>query len=109
MPLSFVAVVSLCLGPAVYLVAHLAFRYRNIGTVNKPRLLVSILLILLIPVCAIVPALISLGIVGLVLGLLVTYEFWHYADARQKLRHGEAQATETQAEESSEIGVTEFL
>ncbi len=42
-PLKAVPAVALCGGVALYLLGHVAFRLRNIGTVNKQRVVVAIL------------------------------------------------------------------
>ena len=40
-PLKLVPAVALCAGPALYLLGHIAFRLRNVGTLNKQRLVVA--------------------------------------------------------------------
>ncbi|HET6512097.1 MAG TPA: low temperature requirement protein A [Candidatus Kapabacteria bacterium] len=86
-PLSITAIVTLCLGPAMYLIAHLAFRYRNIGTINKPRALASVILLAMIPLGLSMPAIVALGLVALLFSLLVLFEVKHYAEARHRIRH----------------------
>ena len=54
-PLKSVAAVALAGGAALYLLAHVAFRLRNIGTLNVQRLVVAGLLLALIPVGMHVP------------------------------------------------------
>src|SRR3954470_1190348 len=61
--LATVAAVGLCGGPALYLLAHVAFRLRNVHTLNPRRLVAAGLLIALIPVATVVPALLALALV----------------------------------------------
>jgi low temperature requirement protein LtrA len=74
-------------GMALYLLAHVAFRYRNIGSVNKRRLGVAILLIALIPLVTHIDALAALAVMGVILVALITYEAVRYADLRDRVRH----------------------
>jgi low temperature requirement protein LtrA len=106
--LSATAAIALCLGPAIYLFAHLAFRYRNIKTINKPRFVVSLVLIAMIPLSLSLPAIASLGGVAALLSLLVLFEVKHYAEARHKLRHG-GHKTNEPAVSDPEVGVGELL
>ena len=50
--LSIVAAVALCGGVAAYLVALSAFKRRNYGSFNQPRLVAAIVLVALVPVAA---------------------------------------------------------
>ncbi len=86
-PLTGVPLVALFGGVTLYLAAHVAFRRRNVGTVNVPRLVVAALLVLAVPVAARLPALASLAVLaGLLVGL-VAYEAMRYAEARHRVRH----------------------
>jgi low temperature requirement protein LtrA len=87
--LATVAAVGLCGGPALYLLAHVAFRLRNVHTWNPRRLAAAALLIALIPVATAVPALLALAIVTAVLAVLVAYEAVRFAAARDRIRHAE--------------------
>ena len=42
-------------GLAIYLLGHVAFRYRHIRTINRQRLLVAIVLLILVPIATEVP------------------------------------------------------
>jgi low temperature requirement protein LtrA len=79
-------------GVAIYLLGHVAFRYRHIHTVNRRRLLLAIALFLLVPVATEVPALVALGAVNLLLWGLITIETRSYGEGRQQVRRPEAQA-----------------
>jgi low temperature requirement protein LtrA len=74
-------------GAAVYLLAHVAFRLRNVRTLNRRRLVCAVLLLALIPVAAELPALATLGILTGVLVALIAYEALRFAEARDRVRH----------------------
>ena len=85
--LEAVPAVALCGGLAVYLLALSAFKRRNIGTFNRPRLLAAALLLALIPVAATaVPALAALGLVTTIVCGLIGFEFRRYAEFRARVR-----------------------
>lgn len=85
-PLELIVSVALFGGLALYLLAHIAFRLRNIRTLNVQRLLAAILLLLLIPAGARLPALMSLSLATTVLVILVCYETIRFRDARHRIR-----------------------
>jgi len=84
-PLKLVPAVAICAGPALYLLGHIAFRLRNVHTLNRQRLVVAILLLALIPLVHQIDALGALALVSAVLVGLVTYEFVRFRDHRQDL------------------------
>jgi low temperature requirement protein LtrA len=86
-PLKLVPAVALYGGASLYLLAHVAFRLRNLGTVNRQRLACAALLGALVPVAVEVPALAALGILVAVLAALIAYEAIRFADARDRVRH----------------------
>jgi low temperature requirement protein LtrA len=86
--LTAVPAAALCGGVALYLLALSAFKRRNIGSFNQPRLVVAALLAALAPVATTVPAWLALALVALVAWALVTYEAIRYAQARDRIRHG---------------------
>jgi low temperature requirement protein LtrA len=86
-PLTGLPLVSLYAGVAVYLLGHVAFRRRNIGTWNPHRTLAAAVLLLLIPVAWRLPALASLALVAALLCALVGYEFVRFRQARDEVRH----------------------
>ena len=88
-PLKAVVSVALFGGMALYLLAHVAFRLRNIHTVNVQRIVVSGVLIALIPVGVLLPSLASLGILAGVLVALVTYEAIRFREIRHRIRFNE--------------------
>jgi low temperature requirement protein LtrA len=86
-PLALVPAATLLGGTALYLLAHVAFRLRNVGTVSVRRLLCALLLIALIPATRSVAALGTLAIIAGVLSALILYEALRYAEARERVRH----------------------
>jgi low temperature requirement protein LtrA len=86
-PLELVPAVALFGGTTMYLLGHVAFRYRNVHTLNRHRLFVALLLLALIPLAVEIPALAALGLVAALLALLIAYEAIRFADARDRVRH----------------------
>jgi low temperature requirement protein LtrA len=74
-------------GVAFYLLAHVAFRWRNLHTLNRQRLLIAALLVALLPVVVAVDALAALALLAAILVTLITYETVRFADARNRIRH----------------------
>jgi low temperature requirement protein LtrA len=85
--LATVPAVTLCGGLALYLLALSAFKRRNIGSFNYPRLVATGVLVALVPLATTIPALLSLGLVALVAIALIGYEVTRYAAARDRIRH----------------------
>jgi low temperature requirement protein LtrA len=86
-PLDLVPAVALLGGTAVYLLAHVSFRLRNLHTLNKQRLACAALLLALIPAAVELPALATLAILAAVLTALIGYEALRFAEARDRVRH----------------------
>jgi low temperature requirement protein LtrA len=86
-PLEVVAATAALGGTAVYLLAHVAFRLRNVGTLNPHRLACAVVLVALVPVAVELPALATLGVLAGVLGVLVAYEAVRFSEARDRVRH----------------------
>jgi low temperature requirement protein LtrA len=86
-PLKVVAEVALLGGLALYLLAHVAFRLRNIGTLNVQRLIAALLLLALIPVGILMTSLALLAIVTVIMVVLVGYEVIRFREGRHNLRH----------------------
>jgi len=74
-------------GVAIYLLGLVAFRYRHVHTVNRRRLLMAMVLLLLVPVAVELPALATLGIVNVLIWAMVAYETRSYGEARDRVRH----------------------
>jgi low temperature requirement protein LtrA len=86
-PLKLVPAFGLLGGATIYLLAHVAFRWRNVHTFNWHRTIVAVLLAALIPLAIEIPALASLGILAAVLAALIVYEAVRFAEARDRVRH----------------------
>jgi low temperature requirement protein LtrA len=88
-PLTTVGAFALCGGVALYLAALVAFRLRNVGTLNKQRTLTVAVLLALIPVAHRVDALPALAIVALASCGLIAYEAIRFRDVRDRVRHAQ--------------------
>ncbi|MEK6229392.1 MAG: low temperature requirement protein A [Actinomycetota bacterium] len=86
-PLELVPAVAALGGTAIYLLAHVAFRYRNVHRFSTHRLLCAVLLVALIPVALEISALASLVILLAALVALIAYETIRFAELREKMRH----------------------
>jgi low temperature requirement protein LtrA len=82
-------------GAAIYLLAHVAFRLRNIGTLNRQRLVCAVALVALIPFLARIPALVALAILTGTLCGLVALEAVRFAEARARVRQKLAKESAT--------------
>ena len=85
-PLKLAMSTALFGGVALYLLAHVAFRLRNVGTWSKRRVLVSALCLAAIAPATEVDALWALTALAAMLGTLVTYEAVRFRDARAQVR-----------------------
>jgi low temperature requirement protein LtrA len=86
-PLKLVPAAALLGGAAMYLLAHVAFRLRNMRTLSGRRLICAIVLLALVPAGAALPALATLAILAGLLAALIAYEALRYAEAREHVRH----------------------
>jgi low temperature requirement protein LtrA len=81
-PLHLVPAVALGGGVAIYLLAHVAFKRRAVGTWSVQRVVVALVLVALLPLWRSVDALAALaGVTALVVGL-IGYETVRFAEAR---------------------------
>src|ERR687889_620829 len=78
-------------GVVAYLLAHLGFRLRNVGSLNRPRAIVAVVLLLAPLAVQTLPALAALAVLAAVLVALIVFEVVHYADARAAVRAEAAQ------------------
>ncbi|MBA2298413.1 MAG: low temperature requirement protein A [Actinobacteria bacterium] len=85
--LELIPAISLCGGVALYLVAHILFRLRNVGSLNRQRLVASLLLVALLPAAVELPALATLAAVTAICAGLIPYEAIRFAEARDRVRH----------------------
>jgi len=86
-PLKVVPAFALLGGVALYSLTHVAFRWRNVHTLNTRRLGLAALMLALLPLAVEVPALATVAGVAVLLVGLVTWETRVYGEARAKLRH----------------------
>jgi low temperature requirement protein LtrA len=86
-PLKTVPAAAMLGGTAVYLLAHVAFRWRNVHRFSTQRLAAAILLCALIPLATELDALLTLALLAVLLCALIVYETVHFADLRDRLRH----------------------
>jgi low temperature requirement protein LtrA len=73
-------------GVAIYLLGLVAFRYRHVRSINRRRLGLAIVLLLLVPVATEVPAVVTLAVANVLLWAMIVYETRMYGEGRQKLR-----------------------
>jgi len=85
-PLKLVPAVALCGGVALYLLGHVAFRLRNIGTLNKQRVVVAAIAALLIHPATEIDALATMALLAALTAGLITYEAIRFSEARQRIR-----------------------
>jgi low temperature requirement protein LtrA len=86
-PLATVPAVALCGGVALYLLGHIGFRLRNVGSLNRQRLVVALACLALIPLARETPALVTLGCIAGLCAALISYEAIHFREARERVRH----------------------
>ena len=77
-------------GLAAYLLGHVAFRYRHVHTINRQRLLLAIVLLILVPVATEVPALVALAVANVLLWAMIAYETRLYGEGRRQVRRPQA-------------------
>jgi low temperature requirement protein LtrA len=85
-PLKLVPATALLGGTSLYLLAHVAFRWRNIHTLNRQRLVVALMLPALIPAALQLPSLATVAILAAILIGLVVYEMVRFGELRDRLR-----------------------
>jgi low temperature requirement protein LtrA len=88
-PLELVPAFAVLGGLAMYLMAHVAFRYRHIHTLNIQRTLLAGILLALLPVATEVPALATVAGVTVLVWILIAYETRSYGENRARVRHEE--------------------
>jgi low temperature requirement protein LtrA len=88
-PLHLVPTFALLGGAALYLLAHVAFRLRNVHTLNRRRLGLAIVLLALVPAFDGIAAIVPLAFLAVALAALIGYEATIYGEARDRVRHPE--------------------
>jgi len=87
-PLKMVPAFALVGGVAIYLLAHVAFRYRHIHTINRQRLVLALALFALLPLVVEIPALAAVLLVTSLFWAMIVYETLSYGESRERVRHG---------------------
>lgn len=87
-PLHGLGLYALYGGVALYLLAHLGFRLRCMGSVNWPRAAAVLLLVGLVPLADRLPALAALAMLAAVCVGMVVAETLLFGEARRALREG---------------------
>ena len=100
-PLATIPLAAMYGGVALYLLAQVAFKYRNWHTLSTPRLIATVAVLLLIPAATQIPALAALGVVTAVMVALIAFESLTYSELREQVRHvDDLEAGELHAEAS---------
>ena len=86
-PLHTVPAFALLGGLALYLLAHVAFRWRNVHRFSTGRLVAAVALVALVPLAVEIPPLAMLAIAAALLTVLIAYETVRFAELRERLRH----------------------
>ncbi len=86
-PLTGWGLFALVGGVVLYLVGHVAFKWRTQQELYWPRLIAAAVLAALTPILDQLPALATLAVVALVPAALVVFETIHHADLRDQIRH----------------------
>jgi low temperature requirement protein LtrA len=81
-----VAATALLGGAALYLLAHIAFRWRNVHRFSAQRAIGAAACVALIAPAPYIAALITLWLLAAVLAAVVLYEHVHFAELRTRLR-----------------------
>jgi len=105
-PLHSVPAAALVGGVAMYLLGHVAFRWRQVHSLSRQRSLAALAALLLYPVALEVPALLTVALVLGVLVLLIAYEVTRFAEnrarVRQELAHGHVPGAVAEIERMAE-------
>ena len=80
-------------GLALYLLAHVAFRLRNVRTISKQRLVLAVGLLVFVPFADEPRAVVTLAVAAGSMVCLIAYEAVRFADGREQVRHAAGQAT----------------
>jgi low temperature requirement protein LtrA len=89
-PLKTIPVVALFGGVALYYAGHIGFRLRNVGSLNRPRMVAVLACLAAIPLGLEVDALLALAIAATIAAAVIAYETMAYAEARARVRREHA-------------------
>jgi low temperature requirement protein LtrA len=90
--LDIVPATALLGGTAVYLLAHVAFRWRNVHRFSTQRLVAAVACVALLPAAVALPALATLAALAVLLSVLAAFERVRFAELRARLRQQLADA-----------------
>jgi hypothetical protein len=85
-PLGAVGAAALAGGVALYFAAHVAFRWRNVHSLSRPRLVLTGSLVLLAVLGRNLDAIVLLVCVAVAVWALIAYERTRYAAFRAEIR-----------------------
>jgi low temperature requirement protein LtrA len=88
-PLTFLPLVAMYGGTALYLLALVAFRYRIWRKMSVRRVMVSCLLVALVPLGVRLPAVAALGLLTAIMVGLIAVETVRHSGFRERVRHEE--------------------
>jgi len=88
-PLKIVPAVALLGGVALYYGGHVGFRLRNVGTLNRQRVVAALIALAFIAPATEIDALLTLAFAAVLTSGVVAYEAVHFAEARRRLRAAE--------------------
>jgi low temperature requirement protein LtrA len=88
--LELIPAVALLGGTALYLLAHVGFRWRTVHRFSWQRLIAAAVLVVMIALATEVSALLTLLLAGAVLAAVIAYEAVRFAELRDRLRHEHA-------------------
>jgi low temperature requirement protein LtrA len=74
-------------GPALYLLAIILFRWRNVHSISRSRSIAAVVLLATAPLGERIGALLDLVLVTAILAALIAWEAIRYAEARHRIRH----------------------
>jgi low temperature requirement protein LtrA len=89
-PLKTVPAVALCCGVALYLLGHVAIRWRNVHSINRQRVLTALVALALIPFATEVDSLAALIVVAALMVALAAYETVIWRTRRPSIRAAHA-------------------
>ena len=85
-PLDTVPAIALVGGVAVYLLAHVGFRWRLVHTFSRQRFVAAAVALALYPLARELPALVTLALAAALLCMLIAYEVLRFAERRASVR-----------------------
>ena len=85
-------------GPALYLLALIAFRLRNVGSLSRSRLIAVVVLPATAPLGERIGTLMDLALVTAIMAVLIAWEAIRYAETRHRIRHLEGHQPTAEAE-----------